>query len=118
MLVSAKDGDVVRNLTKGFDKDRGFEYIATPSEFNMVPWMSWSPVGDRLTYFARREKSRTLIIQNVLTGDIERKIDMTTVDEPSSPNISPDGRTVVSAHCAAPPAIFTASISTPARSRT
>jgi hypothetical protein len=95
ILVSSKDGDVVRNLTKGFDKDKGFEYIATPSEWNQVPWMSWSPVGDRLVFFARREKSRSLIVQNVLTGDIERKIDMTTVDEPSSPNISPDGRTVV-----------------------
>ncbi len=95
VLVSAKDGDVVRNLTKGFDKDRGFEYISTPSEWNQVPWMSWSPVGDRIAYFARREKNRALIIQNVLTGDIERKVDMTTVDEPSSPNISPDGRTIV-----------------------
>jgi len=95
ILVSAKDGDIVRNLTKGFDKDKGFEYIATPSEWNTVPWMSWSPVGDRLVYFARREKSRALIIQNVLTGDIDRKIDMTSVDEPSSPAVSPDGRTVV-----------------------
>ena len=31
VLVSSKDGSVVRNLTPGFDKDRGFEYIATPS---------------------------------------------------------------------------------------
>ena len=58
ILVSSKDGSVVRNLTSGFDKDRGFEYIAQPSLSNMVPWMSWSPVGDRLAYFVRNEKTR------------------------------------------------------------
>jgi hypothetical protein len=86
---------VVRNLTPGFDKDRGFEYIATPIEWNQVPWMSWSPVGDRIAYFVRQEKGRTLILQNVLNGNIEGRIEMPSVDEASSPNISPDGRTVV-----------------------
>ena len=92
ILVSSKDGSVVRNLTSGFDKDRGFEYIAQPSLSNMVPWMSWSPVGDRLAYFVRNEKSKTLIIQNVLTGKIERRFPLESVDNPESPNISPDGR--------------------------
>jgi hypothetical protein len=95
ILLSAKDGDVVRNLTAGFDMDKGFEYIAQPSGSNMVPWMSWSPVGDRLAYFVRNEKYKTLIVQNVLNGRIERRIDMETVDNPESPNISPDGRTVL-----------------------
>ena len=95
VLVSSKDGQVVRNLTPGFDKDRGFEYIATPIEWNQVPWMTWSPVGDRIAYFVRQEKNRTLILQNVLNGNIEKRIEMPSVDEASSPNISPDGRTVV-----------------------
>jgi len=95
ILVSSKDGTVVRNLTPGFDMDRGFAYIAYPSLSNMVPWMSWSPVGDRLAYFVRNEKYKTLIIQNVLTGDIDRRFNIETVDNPESPNISPDGRTVL-----------------------
>ena len=95
ILVSSKDGSVVRNLTPGFDKDLGFEHIAIPDMWIQVPWMSWSPVGDRLAYFVRNEKYRTLIVQNVLNGHIERRVNMTTVDEPSSPSISPDGRTVV-----------------------
>ncbi|HEV3216187.1 MAG TPA: hypothetical protein VGZ27_10715 [Vicinamibacterales bacterium] len=95
ILVSSKDGSVVRNLTPGFDKDLGFEHIAIPDMWVQVPWLSWSPVGDRLAYFVRNEKYRTLIIQNILNGHIERRINMTTVDEPSSPNVSPDGRTVV-----------------------
>ena len=95
ILISSKDGSVVRNLTPGFDKDRGFEYIAQPSLSNMVPWMSWSPVGDRLAYFVRNEKSKTLIIQNVLTGKIENRFPLQSVDNPESPNISPDGRSVL-----------------------
>jgi hypothetical protein len=95
ILLSSKDGSVVRNLTSGFDKDRGFEYIAQPSLSNMVPWMSWSPVGDRLAYFVRNEKSKTLIIQNVLTGKIEHRFALATVDNPESPNISPDGNAVL-----------------------
>jgi hypothetical protein len=95
ILISAKDGSVVRNLTSGFDMDRGFEYIAYPSLSSMVPWMSWSPVGDRIAYFVRNEKYKTLIVQNVLTGRIEERRNLESVDNPESPNISPDGRTVL-----------------------
>jgi hypothetical protein len=95
LLVSARDGSVVRNLTKGFDQDLGFEFIVTPGgRWVTVPWFSWSATGDRLAYFARTEKSRSLVLQNVLTRDIEQKIEMRTVDEPESPDFSPDGRRV------------------------
>ena len=92
VLASTKDGSIVRNLTRGFDKDLGFTNIAQYGErFNTVPWMAWSPKGDRLAYFVRTEKERTLIIQNVLTRDVEERIAMRSVDEPESPSFSPDG---------------------------
>jgi hypothetical protein len=95
VLLSAKDGQVIRNLTPGFDKDRGFEYLSVPgARWNTVPWMSWSPRGDAIAYFARTEKQRSLIIQNVATRKIERRIVLTSVDAPESPDISPDGRVV------------------------
>src|SRR5262245_31090828 len=56
--------------------------------------MSWGAKGDQLAYFVRTEKSKSLILQNVLSRKIERRIEMRTVDEPESPNISPDGRTI------------------------
>ena len=94
-LVSAKDGSIVRNLTSGFDQDRGHEYIALPGgRFNTVPWMSWAPAGDRIAYFARREKSKPLVLQNVLTRDVDERFDMSTVDDPESPDFSPDGRRI------------------------
>jgi hypothetical protein len=93
VLLSTKDGKVIRNLTSGFNKDHGFEYIRTPGGFrnNAVPWMSWAPSGDRIAYFARTEKVSTLILQNVVTRRIEKRIELKTVDLPESPDISPDG---------------------------
>ncbi|MQA31771.1 MAG: hypothetical protein GEU82_18375, partial [Luteitalea sp.] len=94
VLLSSKDGSMVRNLTSGFDKDFGFNHIVSPTSFNTIPWMSWSPRGDRIAYFVRTEKERTLIVQNVLTREVEIRVPMKSVDEPESPSFSPDGRTV------------------------
>lgn len=96
VLISAADGQIIRNLTPGFDKDRGFEYISTSGGLrgNLVPWMAWSPVGDRLAYFARTEKDKTLVIQNVVSGRTEQRLLLSSVDGPESPSFSPDGRTV------------------------
>ena len=97
VIVSAHDGQVIRNITPGFDKDRGFEYIATAGGLrgNLVPWFTWGPVGDRLAYFARTEKSKTLVVQNVVTGRIETRVDLASVDAPESPAFAPNGRTIV-----------------------
>jgi hypothetical protein len=96
VLVSSHDGRVVQNMTAGFDQSKGFEFVVTPgSRWNTVPWLTWSAAGDRLAYFVRNEKSRTLIIQDVLTTKIVQRIPMTMVDDPESPDFSPDGRKVV-----------------------
>jgi len=95
ILVSSKDGSIVRNLTGGFDKDLGFDHLVQMGVDQAAnPWMAWSPKGDRLAYFVRTEKERTLIIQNVLTRKIEERIPMKSVDEPESPAFSPDGHSV------------------------
>src|SRR6476660_8653356 len=96
VLMSTKDGKVIRNLTGGFNKNSGYEYISTPGGFrnNAVSWMSWAPAGDRIAYFARTEKQKTLILQNVVTRKIEKRFELKTVDMPESPDISPDGREV------------------------
>jgi Tol biopolymer transport system component len=94
VLLSAKDGEVIRNLTSGFDKDLGFEYLSIPGmRFNSVPWMSWSPSGDRIAYFVRTEKQRSLILQNVVTKRIERRVEI-KLDQAESPDVAPNGRQV------------------------
>ena len=96
VLISAKDGSIIRNLTSGFDQGMGFEHLATPGggRWNSVPWMSWSPAGDRLAYFVRTEKDRSLIVQNVITRKIENRIAITSIDAPESPDFSPDGKLI------------------------
>jgi hypothetical protein len=95
VLISAKDGTILRNLTSGFDQSMGFEYLATPGgRWNTVPWMSWSPLGDRLAYFVRTEKDRSLIVQNVVSKKIEVRVNLTTIDAPESPDFSPDGKLI------------------------
>ena len=96
LLISSEDGAVIRNLTDGFSLNYGFDYITTPvARFNTAPWVSWSPVGDQIAYFARNEKTKTLILQSVVTSQIERRIQMASVDEPESPDMGPNGRRVV-----------------------
>src|SRR5213594_4506105 len=55
ILVSSNAGSIQRNLTKGFDKDMGFDHIVQMGERFEMPWMAWSPKGDRLAYFVRTE---------------------------------------------------------------
>ena len=96
ILLSTEDGEVVGNLTAGFNQDLGYESIQLPgARWNAVPWMSWSGVDDRLAYFVRKGKYRSLMLQNVVTRDAERMIDLPMVDAPESPDFSPDGRHVV-----------------------
>lgn len=92
ILFSAKDGKVVSNLTPGFDKDMGWDYLSVSDRWNTVPWLSWAPGGDRLAYFVRTGNHRTLIIQNVVTKKIVQRIAMEKVDSPESPAFAPDGR--------------------------
>src|SRR5499427_5145951 len=94
ILISSKDGSIVRDLTKGFDKDMGFDHIIQNGERFEMPWMTWSPRGDRLAFFVRTNKERTLIVQNVLTRKIEQRVAMKSVDEPESPAFSPDGKSI------------------------
>src|SRR5262249_735250 len=86
---------VVRNLTPGFDKNRGFEYIAVPGlRWNSVPWLTWSPVGDRIAYFVHTEKQRSLIVQNIVTGKIEERIEMKPINIPEAPAFSRDSKKI------------------------
>lgn len=96
VLVSAKDGQVVRNITPGFDQDLGYQYISTPGgRWNTVPWIGWAPGGDRIAYAVRFGRYKGIILQDIVTRQIVQRIELKSVDEPESPAISPDGKHVV-----------------------
>ena len=71
ILLSTKDSKVIRNLTGGFNKDSGYEYIATPGGFrnNAVPWISWAPTGDRIAYTAQGEPRGTQIFVRYMDAE-------------------------------------------------
>jgi Tol biopolymer transport system component len=95
VLLSTRDGQVIRNLTPGFDQSRGFEYIVQPGgRSNSVPWMSWAPTGDRIAFFVRTEKDRSLIVQDVVSRRVVQRIELNDLDAPESPDFSPDGKIV------------------------
>ena len=95
VLLSSANGEVIRNLTAGFDQSFGFEYISQVGRRgNSVPWLSWAPSGDQIAFLVRRGKTKSLVVQNITTRKIEELIDLESVDEPESPDFSPDGRTI------------------------
>lgn len=95
VLYDARKREVIRNLTKGFDRP-DIQYFVV-QELTMGRKMgrdiSFSPDGDQVAFFVRRERGRSLVLLDVLKGKINRIIDM-DVEQQTSPAFSADGRTV------------------------
>ena len=91
VILSAKDGEMIKNLTKGFTND--YEFVSTAA-FGGKSDLSWSPDGDSVAVFVRRENSWRLLIANALTGETVRFVDV-KVANAASPSFSPDGKLVL-----------------------
>ncbi|HET6278133.1 MAG TPA: hypothetical protein VFG08_05045, partial [Candidatus Polarisedimenticolia bacterium] len=87
-IVSAHDGEVIRNLTKGFTNK--WEHVVTGA-FEGKKDLTWSPDGDRVAFFARRENERVLLVYNAVRGKLERTISIAETDDELSPAWSPSG---------------------------
>lgn len=91
MVLSAEDGSIVKNLTKGFTN----EYRGLVAEaFQAKRDLSWSPVADEVAVFARREANWPLLIFNALNGKLMRKLVFDDIVQCSSPAYSPDGKRI------------------------
>lgn len=88
VLISTKDGSVVKNITKGYTLK--YEYIKFEIDPSKGKDIAWSPDGDRIAFFARAGQKHALFILNVLTEKILRKIKI-PVDQPSSLCFFPGG---------------------------
>jgi hypothetical protein len=95
VLYDARRREVIRNLTKGFDRS-DFQYFVV-QELTMGRKMgrdiSFSPDGDRVAFFVRKEAGRSLVLIDVLKGKIDRVIGM-DVEQQTAPAFSADGRKV------------------------
>ena len=92
ILFSAKDGEFIKNLTKGYSlKYRSIKYEIEPSRGRDV---AWSPDGDKIAFFGRSGEKHSLFLINVLNGNIIKKVKIPE-DRPTSPAFSHDGEQVL-----------------------
>lgn len=94
VLFDGRKRRPIANLTRGFSDQ--FEYLVAQhvsSKARLGRDLAFSPDGNSLAVFAKREKGRSLLIFDVLRRKLDRLIEM-EVEQQNSPSWSPDGRTV------------------------
>ncbi len=90
VIISTKDGEIIRNLTKGFTTK--YEFIVAEI-FKGNRDLAWSPEGDRVAFFARRGNRRVLFIYDALKGKEVQRL-KPDIDKMASPAFSPDGQRI------------------------
>ncbi len=96
-LFDTRHRRLVRNLTSGYTND--YQYLVAQNLTvgrRMGNDLSFSPDGNQVAVFAKRESGRSLVLIGVLSGKVDRIIDMDKlgVEQQLSPAFSPDGTKV------------------------
>ncbi len=89
VLLSARDGTIVRNLTGGFTDD--YRNLTFNDDFTAGRSLDFDPTGDRIAVVARTGKRRSLVLISSLNGSRLRTLDV-PLDQMQSPCLLPDGR--------------------------
>lgn len=95
VLYDAKSRKLLRNLTRGFSND--YQYLIAQELIlgrQLGRDISFSPDGNTIAVFAKREKGRSLLLVDVLNGGVREIIDMDDLEQQTSPAFSPDGKTI------------------------
>jgi hypothetical protein len=95
VLFDAEKRRFIRNLTKGYSNE--YQYlIAQEMQIGrqMGRDISFSPDGNTIAIFAKREKGRSLVLLDVLNGGIREMIDMPDIEQQLAPAWSTDGRKI------------------------
>ena len=94
VLFDTQEREPVKNLTKGYTSEFR-HYVAQMLSLGRKHGrdLAFSPDGNSLAAFVRKEAGYSLAIVNVLGGGVRRVIDM-EIEQQTAPSWSPDGRRV------------------------
>lgn len=95
VLFDARKRTFIRNLTKPYSSR--YQYlIAQELQIGrrLGRDLSFSPDGNTIAVFAKREKGRSLMLLDAVNGGIRRIIDMDEIEQQEAPCFSPDGKKV------------------------
>lgn len=93
-IFKMPDRKMWKNLTPGYTSK--YEYPIVQM-FTVGPVMgrdlAFSPDGDQLAMFVKKERGRNLVLMNPLTGQIDRSVPL-KVEQELNPAYSPDGKKI------------------------
>jgi outer membrane protein assembly factor BamB len=95
ILFDAKKRTFIRNLTRGYSNK--YQYpVAQELEIGrrLGRDLAFSPDGNTIALFAKREKGRSLLLLDALNGGIKRIVEMDEIEQQLSPSFSPDGKKI------------------------
>jgi WD40 repeat protein len=95
VLFNAQKRTLIRNLTKGFSDQ--YQYLVSQELIlgrDAGRDLAFSPDGNTIAVFAKRERGRSLVLLDALNGGIRRIIDMNEIEQQLAPAWSLDGKKI------------------------
>ncbi len=95
VLYDTKSRKLLRNLTRGFSND--YQYLVAQELVigrQLGHDIAFSPDGNTIAVFAKRERGRSLLLVDVLHGGVREIVEMNDIEQQTGPAFSPDGKTV------------------------
>ncbi len=93
VLLSARDGEVIRNLTPGYAGEF-INVVGLSGEDQLLGRnLSWTPDGSEVAFFGKYRKRRALLFADVVESRIVRRIEM-PLDRATFPHVGPRGEWV------------------------
>ena len=87
ILVSLKDGKVIKNVTPGFKSTYdGIEFKFVPTDGRSF---SWDRNGENIAFFVRKELDTYLIMLNAIDNRVLKEYKIGDIQKPSSPVFHP-----------------------------
>jgi hypothetical protein len=92
VLFNVPERKMLRNLTSGYTNRYAYPIAQS---LTTAPVMgrdiAWSPDGDHIALFVKKERGRNLLIINVISGELVRSSPM-PIEQQLAPAFSPDGK--------------------------